>query len=53
MKRFNFMNYYNRIEKALSEDEIMVISREHDAFRDSLSDVEREQFRADFDQYLK
>lgn len=53
MKRFDFMNHYSRIEKAVDEDEVIVIRREHDEFRDSLSDVEREQFRADFDRYLK
>lgn len=53
MRRFDFMNHYSRIEKAISEDEVMAIRREHDEFRDSLSTVEREQFRTDFDQYLK
>lgn len=47
MKRFDFMNHYSRIEKAVNEYEVMAIRREHDAFRDSLSDGEREQFRAD------
>lgn len=52
MKRFDFVNYYSRLEKAANE-EVAVLRREHDTFQDSLTDLEREQFRAGFDQYLK
>ena len=53
MKRFDFTAHYARIEKAASDEEIVSIRMEHDAFKESLTEPERELFRSDFDQYLK
>ena len=53
MKRFDFTTYYARIEKAASDDEISAIRKEYDAFQNSLTEPERQQFKADFNQYLE
>ena len=53
MKRFDFMNHYGRIQKAVSNGEIAAIRVEYAAFQESLTEPERALFRADFDQYLK